>query len=67
MQYEMKASLFKGEWVVEAIDEEGDDEIYIAAFSGPEAKERAVAYAAWMTSSVRGGRHSLTHSFPLIY
>lgn len=58
MQYQMKASLFKGEWVVEAINEEGDGEIYIAAFSGPEAKERAVEYAAWMKSSVRGGCHS---------
>jgi hypothetical protein len=43
MTYEMKASLFKGEWVVQAVDEEGDGEIYIAAFSGPDAKERALS------------------------
>ena len=61
MQYKMKASLFKGEWIVEAINEEG--ERYIAAFSGPEAKERAIAYATWMKSPVRGDPHSLI-SFP---
>ena len=66
MTYEMRASLFKGEWVVQAVDEEGDDEIYIAAFSGPDAKERAVKYAAWMKSSVRGGSHSWI-SFPLLH
>ena len=53
MQYEMKESLFKGEWVVEAINHEGDGEIYIAAFSGPEAKERAAEYAAWKQISAR--------------
>jgi hypothetical protein len=63
MQYEMRASLFKGEWVVEAINEEGDGEMYIAAFSGPEAKERAVEYAAWKKSSVRGvATHGYTYS-----
>jgi hypothetical protein len=53
MQYEMKESLFKGEWVVEAINEEGDGEIYVTAFSGPQAKERAAEYAAWKQTSVR--------------
>lgn len=67
MQYEIKASLFKGEWVVQAINEEGDGELYIAAFSGPEAQERAVEYAAWKTSSMRDGRHSRMPSFPLIH
>ncbi len=57
MQYEMKASLFKGEWIVEALNEEGDGELYIAAFSGPEAEKRAVEYAEWMKNSVRGGPH----------
>ncbi len=52
MRYEMKASLFKGEWVVQAINEEGDGEIYIAAFSGPQAKELADEYIAWKKSSV---------------
>jgi len=53
MQYEMKASRFEGEWVVEAINEKGDGEIYIAAFSGPDAKARAAEYAAWKQTSVR--------------
>jgi hypothetical protein len=53
MQYEMKASLFNGEWVVEAINEEGDGEIYVTAFSGPQAKERAAEYAAWKQMSIR--------------
>ena len=66
MQHKLKASLFKGEWIVEAIDEEGSGEMYIAAFSGPDAKERAVQYAAWMKTPVLSGPHSLT-SFPLIY
>lgn len=51
MRYEMKASLFKGEWVVEAINEEGDGEIYVTAFSGPEARQRADEYVAWKKSS----------------
>ena len=51
MRYEMKASLFKGEWVVEAINEEGDGEIYVTAFSGPDAKKRADEYVAWKRSS----------------
>ena len=29
-----------GEWVVEAINYDGDGEIYVAVFSGPCAKER---------------------------
>ena len=53
MRYEMKESLFKGEWIVEAINEEGDGEIYVTAFSGPQAKERAAEYAAWKQSSLR--------------
>lgn len=32
-------------WLVEAIDHGSDGEIYRAIFSGPNAKERAFAYA----------------------
>ena len=53
MQYEMKASRFNGEWVVESIDEKGDGEVCVAAFSGPGAKERAAEYAAWKRTSTR--------------
>lgn len=35
------------EWRVEAIDFEGEGCVYVACFSGPEAKERANEYAAW--------------------
>jgi hypothetical protein len=34
-----------GSWGVEAIDSAGDGAIYMAIFSGPEAKERAMEYA----------------------
>lgn len=35
-----------GEWVVEAINRDGDGEIYAAIFSGPNAEQRAREYAA---------------------
>jgi hypothetical protein len=35
------------EWRVEAIDYESEGEVYVAIFSGSEAKERAEEYAAW--------------------
>ena len=53
MQYEMKASRFEGEWVVEAINEEAEGEVYVAIFAGPEAKARAAEYAAWKQTSMR--------------
>ena len=34
-------------WRVEAIHHDGDGEVYIAIFSGPDAQARAEAYAAW--------------------
>ena len=34
-----------GAWAVEAINSAGDGEIYMAVFSGPAAKDRAVEYA----------------------
>ena len=36
------------EWRVEAIDHEGDGEVYVALFSGPRAQERAEEYANMM-------------------
>ena len=53
MQYELKASRYNGEWVVEAIDAEGDVEVCVAAFSGLGAKERSAEYAAWKHLSTR--------------
>ena len=64
MQYKMKSSLFKGEWIVESVCEEGQGEMYIAAFSGPDAKERAAQYLEWMKCPVLNGP---LISFPLIY
>lgn len=34
-----------GTWGVEAINQKGDGEIYMAIFSGPLAKDRALEYA----------------------
>jgi hypothetical protein len=44
------ATVYKGDtdpedWVVESIDSTGDGGIFITAFSGPLAKERALEYA----------------------
>jgi len=38
---------FLYDWRVEAINYDGDGEIYCTAFSGPLAEERARSYAAW--------------------
>jgi hypothetical protein len=45
---------YPGHWHVEAIDNEG--RIYVAVFSGPDAKERAAEYADWKN----GVRHPAT-------
>ena len=46
MNYEISERKdFPGNWGVEAINYDGDGEIYMAIFSGPEAKERAEEYA----------------------
>ncbi|MCI0349297.1 MAG: hypothetical protein L0Z53_07725 [Acidobacteriales bacterium] len=34
-------------WRVEAINSQGDGEVYVTIFSGPDAKERAYEYADW--------------------
>lgn len=48
MRYEVAESRnATGEWRVEAIDTDNDGQIYVALFSGPEARERAEEYAEW--------------------
>ena len=37
----------KGEWRVEAINYDGEGEVYVALFSGHKAEERAQEYAGW--------------------
>jgi len=44
-------SLNAGDYRVEAIDSESDGEVYIAIFSGPDAKARAEEYARWKNSN----------------
>jgi hypothetical protein len=36
-----------GDYRVEAIDSEGDGEVYTAIFVGPDARDRAEEYAGW--------------------
>jgi hypothetical protein len=36
-----------GEWIVEAVDEEGGGEVCLTTFSGPGAEARAKEYVAW--------------------
>lgn len=50
MKYEVKQSRHERDWVVEAFNPEGEGEVYVAEFSGPDAKERALEYAAWKNS-----------------
>lgn len=46
LQYEIaKSREFDGHWHVEAIGPDG--EVYVAIFTGPNAKERADEYAEW--------------------
>ncbi len=41
-----------GEWRVEAIDFDNEGIIYVACFSGPDARERAEEYAVWKYATV---------------
>jgi hypothetical protein len=50
MKYEVKHSRYEREWVVEAFNPKDDGEVYVAEFSGPNAKARATEYAAWKNS-----------------
>lgn len=40
------------DWIVGAVNDAGDGEIYTATFSGPNAKERAEEYARWKNGQV---------------
>ena len=53
MQYKIRPSRFTGELVVEAREEEGEGEIFVAAFSGPLAEERAVEYVVLKQGSTQ--------------
>ena len=48
-------------WRVEAIDEENEGVIYMALFSGPDARAKAQEYAAWK-SARKGNRPVLAFS-----
>jgi hypothetical protein len=41
-----------GLWRVEAINEAGEGEVYVTLFSGPDARARAEAYAAWKSGAI---------------
>ena len=54
MFYEVVASRDAvNEWRVEAIDEAGEGQSYVAIFSGPDAKQRAEEYAVWKNTGDR--------------
>ena len=44
------------EWRVEGIDYDRDGQVYVAIFSGPEAKERAEEYARFKNTAAYRGR-----------
>lgn len=47
MKYDVyESEEHKNDWIAGAVLE-GEGDIYIAIFSGPEAKERASEYASW--------------------
>ena len=51
LHYELVAdSLNAGDYRVEAINNGSDGEIFVAIFSGPDAKVRAEEYARWKNS-----------------
>jgi hypothetical protein len=53
MFYEMiEDRLQPGDYRVEAINSEGDGEVYTAIFVGPDARERAEEYANWKNVAV---------------
>lgn len=46
VRYEVVQTLdLRDEWRVEGIDHDADGQVYVALFSGPQAKERAKEYA----------------------
>ena len=53
MDYEIiQSTCNPDEWRVEAIDYESDGQVYVAIFTGPDARQRAEEYAAWKRSEV---------------
>lgn len=54
LQYEtIEDNRHPGDYRVEAIDTEGDGEVYVAIFTGPDAQKRAQEYADWKNASQR--------------
>ncbi len=52
LQYEtIEDNRHPGDYRVEAIDSDGDGEVYTAIFVGPDAEFRAREYADWKNSS----------------
>lgn len=41
------------DWRAEAADMDGDGAVYVAIFSGPDARQRAEEYAAWKAEMVQ--------------
>lgn len=39
--------LWHDSWRVEAIDRDGDGQVHVTIFSGPQAEQRAREYATW--------------------
>jgi hypothetical protein len=54
MLYEVVASRgVVNEWRVEAIDENGEGQVYVTIFSGPDSRQRAEEYAYWKNAGDR--------------
>ena len=54
LRYEtIEDKMSPGDYRVEAIDRQGDGEVYIAIFVGPDAKQRAEEYADWKSVAQR--------------
>lgn len=48
MEYEVaQDKVVPDQWRVEAVNHEGDGEVYVTLFCGPKAEERAREYAAF--------------------
>ena len=54
LQFEtIEDKMHPDDYRVEAIDSEGDGEVYTAIFVGPDAKQRAEEYAQWKNAHQR--------------
>lgn len=51
MTYEV-IQVSQDDWRAEAISLDGDGEVYVASFSGPDAEKLAKEYAAWKNVGV---------------